>query len=69
MRYGEKLKKYREMRGLTQAELAEQANATRSHIAMIERGSRTLSLEVAAKCADALHVSVMDFLTDNSERG
>ncbi len=62
MKYGARLKAFREKKGWSLQELADKVDSTKSTIAMIERGSRPLSLEMAVKGAEVLEISVMDLI-------
>lgn len=53
-----KLKQLREGRGLTQAQLAEQAGLTREYIARLETGHHDPPLSTLEKLAKALKVKV-----------
>lgn len=54
----------RKMRGLSQEQLAEKANVSRSHISSIEAPgiARPFSLEVFFNIADALEIDPADFI-------
>ena len=53
------IRKLREERGLTQAEVADRADVTKQYVTMLERGARkTPSLPVLKKIAKALGVPV-----------
>jgi transcriptional regulator with XRE-family HTH domain len=57
------LKRLRERRGLTQAQLAEQARLDRTYVIMLERGKKTNpSLGALDRIAEALGVTVIDLL-------
>ena len=55
----------RKMRGLSQEQLAERANVSRSHISSIEATgiARPFSLEVFFNIADALEIEPADLIT------
>lgn len=55
----------RKMRGLSQEQLAEKANVSRSHISSIEAPgiARPFSLEVFFNIADALNIDPADLIT------
>ena len=55
----------RKMRGLSQEQLAEKANVSRSHISSIEAPgiARPFSLEVFFNIADALEIDPADFIS------
>lgn len=49
---------YRKRCGMTQQQLAEQANYSRNHIQQIERGNTVPSVDALLNIAQALHVTV-----------
>lgn len=53
---------YRKLRGMTQIDLAEQANVSRTHISNIEapNGTTSVSLDTLFDIADVLEVPVKD---------
>lgn len=53
---------YRKLRGMTQIDLAEQTNVSRTHISNIEapNGTTSVSLETLFEIADALEVPIKD---------
>ena len=59
---------YRKLRGLTQAELAEATNLSRTHISNIEapNGKTSISLNKLFDIADVLEVPVKDLFSQNS---
>jgi len=57
------MKQYRKDRGLTQATLAEKANASTQYIAMIELGRKFPSLELLERLAIALGIDNLDFFS------
>lgn len=61
MSIGEKLKKIRLSRGLSQSELAGKVGVTQSMIAQIERGTKAFNLELAKEVSEVLNCSVNDF--------
>lgn len=54
----ENLKKFREMRNITQAELGRRAEMGAASVSHFETGQRVPSLESLVKLADALEVSI-----------
>jgi putative transcriptional regulator len=57
------LKKLREGKGMTQAQLAEKAGITREYITMLESGAKANpSLDVAVRLAKALGVSIANLV-------
>ena len=66
MNIGERIKLLRNKKGLKQSELAEMANISRVAVGNYERGDRQPDIEIAARIADALGISI-DELTGRSE--
>lgn len=64
---GTNVKILREIRGISQKELAELANISTGNISHIENGSRQPSLETLYKIADALNVSILNLVLDEKE--
>jgi transcriptional regulator with XRE-family HTH domain len=57
------IRRLREARGLTQAEVAERANVKKQYVTMLERGARkNPSLPVLKRIAKALGVPVTELL-------
>lgn len=54
--FGQRLRTYREERGLSQEELADAAHLHRTHISLIERGQRSVRLETIERLALALRI-------------
>ncbi len=57
---GNKIQKLRKSFGLTQEELAEKINISRTHMGHIEQGRKAPSLKVLNKLSKALRVKVKD---------
>jgi transcriptional regulator with XRE-family HTH domain len=64
---GDKIKKERLNRGLTQEELAKKANLSVSFMGQIERGERKLSVDTLVKIGNSLGVS-FDYLLQSGQR-
>ena len=62
--FGRNVRKVRKRRGLTQEQLAFEAEIDLTYIGGIERGKRNPSLLVMARIADALTVSLPKLLAD-----
>lgn len=58
------LKAIRNMRGLTQQELAERSHVSRESITGYENAENVMSLEAATKLADALDCSIDSFVAE-----
>ena len=61
------IKKYRNVKKLTQEQLAELSGLHRTYIGSVERAERNLSLENLERIAKALKVSSKDLLDENSK--
>ena len=59
---GKNIKKYRELRKLTQEELAERVELSREYIADIERGLKNISLRKLYKIVDTLEIKCSDLV-------
>ncbi len=59
------LKEIRKKHNLTQQELAERLEVSRSTIAQVEAGNNSLSLELAKKIANAFNISLSSLLDEN----
>lgn len=66
MSIGENLSRIRQMRKLTQRELAQVVGVNQSMIAQVERGTKSLSLELAKQVSEVLKCDVNDFYSDNA---
>lgn len=62
---GDRIRRLRLARGLEQVDLAGQAELDVEHLANVERGDATPSLDVLAQLATALHVGLSELFTDN----
>ncbi len=63
---GERIRKARKQRHLTQEQLAEECNLSTAHIGHIERGTRALSIESLITISEVLNVSTDYLLLDIS---
>lgn len=68
MDFGTKLKRLRTMKGLTQAEFAEQIGRTQGAVGLYERGARKPSIEVLEKIASVFGVDPNYLLQDSNEK-
>jgi transcriptional regulator with XRE-family HTH domain len=62
---GERVRKARQLRGLTQAQLSEMSGIASSYAGIIERGDKKASIETLIRVANALNVA-MDYLLFDS---
>lgn len=61
---GNNIKKYRELRGLSQNQLAEMVDLSREYIADVERGHKRISLKKLFEIVDVLEIrcsNLVDF--------
>lgn len=59
---GKRIRELRQEKGLSQEELAFEADIDRTYLSSIERGKRNISLAVALKIVTALKVSVLNLI-------
>ena len=60
MSFGDRVKKYRKLRNLSQGQLAEQMGMVHTGISKIENDQRKLTFEEAVQLAQALEVSLAE---------
>ena len=68
MKLSTKIKFSREKAGMTQSELAQKLNITPQAISQYERGVKVPKFETRKRIADALNISVCEFLDADSRR-
>lgn len=56
--FGEAMRRFRKMRGLTQQEVADLAGCSIMYVSMLERGKETAELGKALKILDVLDVEI-----------
>jgi len=61
VKFGKRIQKRRKELGITQEELADRLNLSRTHMGHIEQGRRSPSLEVINKIARTLKTSPKNF--------
>ena len=61
---GQRIRKFRKLRGLTQEALSDAADLSPSYLSHIENGKKKSSLEALIRIADALGVSVDQLLSN-----
>ena len=66
---GDRIRKIRKNRGLTQEQLAEKVDITLEYISQIERGLKIPSMQVFIKLVEALDVSADYLLRDSVSAG
>lgn len=63
-KFGNKVRKLRLAKGLSQEALAHLADLDRTYIPSIEKGERNVSITVIEKLADALKVDIKELFND-----
>lgn len=63
-RFGQKVKKHRLQKGLSQEALANLAEIDRTYIPGIENGQRNVSIKIAEKISKALDVELHELFTE-----
>ena len=63
--FGNKVKELRKLKGISQEQLAHDADLDRTYIPSIEKGERNVSLLVIYKLAKALDVSICELFKNN----
>ena len=64
---GRNLRKHRRLRGLSQEQLALEADMKRSYVSDLERGTRNPTVRALARLAGALGVRAADLLDERSD--
>lgn len=62
IKFGERLRELRTQKGLSQEQLAHDANVHRTYIGMIERAEKNITLGNIEKIAKALNVNIIELL-------
>jgi transcriptional regulator with XRE-family HTH domain len=62
IKFGERLRELRTQKGLSQEQLAHDANVHRTYIGMIERAEKNITLGNIEKIAKALNVEITELL-------
>jgi len=60
--FAENIRKFRQERGLSQEELAEEAELHRTYVGSVERGERNVSIDNMERLANALGVKLREML-------
>jgi transcriptional regulator with XRE-family HTH domain len=66
--FGQRLRELRQLRGLSQEELAAEAGLDRTYISSCERGKRNVSLENIYRLAAALDVEPHELLKESGNQ-
>ena len=65
LKFGKRLRKLREAKGISQEALAHEAGLDRTYVSSVERGKRNVSLKNIERLAKALAVDITDFFSPN----
>ncbi len=68
IKFGERVRKTRKEKELSQEQLAFKANLHRTYIGMIERAEKNITLSNIEKIANALEVNINDLLSDYDKK-
>lgn len=68
IKFGERVRELRIEKGLSQEQLAHQANVHRTYIGMIERAEKNITLINIQKIANSLDVSINELLIEDATR-
>ncbi len=63
--FGKRVRHFRNLRNISQDQLAELSELHRTYIGSVERGERNITLLNAKKIANALSVSLAELVTDD----
>jgi DNA-binding XRE family transcriptional regulator len=64
---GKEIRRFREERQLTQQQLAESSELTRTSVVHIEKGEQRIPIDRLYRIAEALNVQIMDILPINTK--
>ena len=64
IRFGNRLRKLREAKGLSQESLAHEAGLDRTYVSSVERGKRNISIENIERLALALGIKIKEFFEE-----
>ena len=62
IKFGQRVRKFRKLRGFSQEELAYEAGSNRTYVSDVERGTRNPSLDFIARVSSALNVKMGELL-------
>lgn len=66
--FAKNLKFFRQLKKISQEELADIAELHRTYVSSVERGERNISVDNMEKLAKALDVDIRDLLSPNSSK-
>jgi transcriptional regulator with XRE-family HTH domain len=65
--FAARLRQIRQLKGLSQEELADMAGLHRTYIGSVERSERNISIDNMARLAEALEVGIIELLKEEIE--
>jgi len=66
-RFGEKLRTLRQQRGLSQSQLGDMLEVTRTHVSRMERGEKIPNVPMLLKISDVFGVTADQLIRDDLE--
>lgn len=67
-RFGEKLRRIRKEKGITQEELSFRSSLNKNYLSDVERGSRNISIQSVEKIAKGLEISPAELFENDDEQ-
>jgi transcriptional regulator with XRE-family HTH domain len=65
--FASRLRQIRQVKGLSQEELADRAGLHRTYVGSVERGERNISIDNIECLANALEIDIIELLTEELE--
>jgi transcriptional regulator with XRE-family HTH domain len=67
-RFGRRVRAFRKLKRIPQAELARRLNLSTSFLGRIERGEKTPDIEMLEKIAEQLEINIQELIGDFTEK-
>ena len=67
-RFGRRVRAFRKLKRIPQAELARRLNLSTSFLGRIERGEKTPDIEMLKKIAEQLEINIQELIGDFTEK-
>ena len=67
-RFGRRIRAYRKLKRIPQAELASRLNFSSSFLGRIERGEKTPDLDMLEKIAEQLDINIQELIGNHTEK-
>jgi transcriptional regulator with XRE-family HTH domain len=65
--FASRLRQIRQVKGLSQEDLADRAGLHRTYVGSVERGERNISIDNIERLAKALEIDIIELLTEELE--